>query len=380
MPSIEQLRVMRIEELTTNTDFVSDELSISKIIGKMRDLNVYEIFVQCGERIGIINVRSILEATHIGSTKAGSIALFPPRVTTSDSVGKVSELMGGHRLRSIPVWEGRRVVGQINALTIVSSLVDSLGDRLRATHVMTEKPTTITESSSVSKAKNLMIRRRIDHLPVVQQERPRGMLTSSHLIFHLTPAESIGSDDRVGETLKGLDFPVRELMDVNVELYPLDQSAVDLLKKMIELGKTYSLVGLWEELQGIVTYRDFMRLLEHRKESTEIPITILGLPDDPFESEIVKTKFTRAVSLLRRVYPQITEARSTIKASSFSARRGRKHYEVTVTLKTPRDLFSYSEKGWELPEIYDILSNRLKRLLSQKRKRRRPRSRLKEQP
>jgi CBS domain-containing protein len=378
--SIEKLRATKIEELTTEADFVSEELPISKVIGKMRDLDIYEIFVQCGERIGIINVRSILEATHIATTKAGSIALFPPRVAISDSVGKVSEFMGGHRLRSIPVWEGRRVVGQINALTIVSSLVDCLSESLKATHVMTENPTTITGSSSVSKAKNLMVRRRIDHLPVVQQERPRGMLTSSHLIFQLTPAESIGSDDRVGETLKGLDFPVQELMDVNIEISPLDQSAVALLKNMIELGKTYSLVGLWEELQGIVTYRDFMRLLEHRREPTEIPITILGLPDDPFESEIVKTKFNRVVSLIRRVYPQITEARSIIKVSSFSARRGRKHYEVSVTLKTPRDLFSYSEKGWDLAKIYDILSDRLKRLLSRKRKRRRPRTRLKEQP
>ncbi|UCD72766.1 MAG: CBS domain-containing protein, partial [Candidatus Bathyarchaeota archaeon] len=126
MPSIEELRAMSIEELTIEADFVSEELPISKVIGKMKDLDVYEIFVQCGERIGIINVRSILEATHIASTKAGSVALFPPRVTASDSVGKVSEFMGDHRLRSIPVWKGRRVVGQINALTIVNSLVDYL--------------------------------------------------------------------------------------------------------------------------------------------------------------------------------------------------------------------------------------------------------------
>ncbi len=370
MSSIGDLRNRRIGELTTEEFLISEDLPISKVIGRMRNLDLYEVFVHCGDRVGIVNVRSILEATNIAATKAGSIAIFPPRVERKDSVRKVSELMSTHRLRTLPVWEGRKLVGQINAMEIMRPLVDCLGENVKATHIMTENPATVEEKSSVSKARNLMIRRRIDHLPVVQGGHPKGMLTSSHLIFNLIPLQSLGSDDRVGEASGRLDFPVRELMEADIELNPLDRPAVNILREMISLKKTYSLIGLWEELQGIVTYRDFMRLLEGQRQPAEIPITILGLPDDPFESEIVKTKFTRAISLLRRAYPQITEARSTIKVSSFSARQGRRHYEVTVTLKTPRDLFSYSEKGWDLAQIFDVLSDRLKRLLSQRRRRR----------
>ena len=370
MASLEQLKSIRIEGLTTKAVLLPDHSPISKIIGRMRDLDVYEVFVECGERVGMVDVRSILEATDIASTKAGSLAIFPPRVTGTDSVGKVSELMDKHRLRSIPVWKRRKMVGTINALTIMHSLADCLPTQVKTSHVMTKNPTVIEGTFSASKARNLMVRRRIDHLPVVERRHPMGMLTSSDLVFNLTPAERLGSGDRAGEALRRLDFPVKELMDTEIDLSPLDESAVNLLREMIKLEKTYSLVGIWEELQGIVTYRDFMRLLEDQKSSSEIPITMIGLPEDPFESEVVKAKFTRTISLLRRAYPQITEAISTIKTSSFGARRGRKHYEVVVTVKTPRDLFTYSQKGWDLAEIFDTLSDRLKRLLSQKKSRR----------
>jgi len=369
MDSLEDLRSSMIDRLTTEAVMLSDDSPISKIIGSMRDLDVYEVLVECGERIGIVNVRAILEATDIASTKAGSIAVFPPKVSATDSVGRVSELMSEHRLRSLPIWEGRRVVGQITALSIMRSLADHLPEKVKASRVTTEDPAVVETSTSASTARNLMVRRRIDHLPVVEEKRPVGVLTSSHLVFNLRPAERLGSDDRVGEFTRRLNFPARELMDADIDLSHFNEPAVNLLRDMIKLGKTYSLVGVWGELQGIVTYRDFMKLLEARKQSSEIPISIVGLPQDPFESEVAKTKFSRVVSLLRRAYPMITEGRCTIKTSPSGNRRGRKRYEVAVSVKTPRDLFTYSEEGWELVEIFDVISGRMKRLLSQKRRR-----------
>ena len=370
MDSLEELRSSTIGSLATEAVILSDESPISKIIGKMRELDVYEVLVQCGERIGIINVRSILEATNITSMKAGSIAIFPPRVSAEDSVGKLSQLMSEHRIRSLPIWEGQRVVSQITALSIMCALVDQLPEKVKASQIATEDPAVIEVSTSASTARNLMVRRRIDHLPIVEGTRPVGVLTSSHLVFNLRPAERLGSEDRAGGYMRRLNFPVRELMDADIDLNRLDEPAVNVLRNMIKLGKSYSLIGIWGELQGIVTHRDFMKLLEPRKQSSEIPISIIGLPEDPFESEVAKTKFSRVVSLLHRSYSKIEEARCTIKTSSSKNNRGRTRYEVTVSVKTPRDLFTYSEEGWELSEIFDVLSDRLKRLLSQKRKHR----------
>jgi hypothetical protein len=60
-------------------------------------------------------------------------------------------------------------------------------------------------------------------------------------------------------------------------------------------------VTQWEELQGIATHRDFMTLLAAPKPESDVPIFMVGLPDDPFEAEATKSKFRRTVNQLRRI-------------------------------------------------------------------------------
>jgi ribosome-associated translation inhibitor RaiA len=77
---------------------------------------------------------------------------------------------------------------------------------------------------------------------------------------------------------------------------------------------------------------------------------------------------------LHRVFPDILEARSVIKLKH-KARTERGRYEVTVQIRTPTETFSYSEEGWDLPLVYDLITDRLKRLMTKKQKPRRPRER-----
>ncbi len=91
---------------------------------------------------------------------------------------------------------------------------------------------------------------------------------------------------------------------------------------------------------------------------------MVGLPEDPFEAEATRDKFIRTVSGLKKVFPEIIEARSVIKTKTI--RSDRRRYEVKTMLKTPSDTYSYTEGGYDLPSVYDIISDRMKRLLAQK--------------
>jgi ribosome-associated translation inhibitor RaiA len=124
---------------------------------------------------------------------------------------------------------------------------------------------------------------------------------------------------------------------------------------------------LWGELQGIITYRDCVKLLAKPAE-TSLPISIVGLPDDPFEAEAAKRKFETVVKRLARSLPDLLEARSVIKTSERTGQRHR--YEVEVELITPRKTTSFSTSGWSLPEVFDELSDRIKRVTTKKRERR----------
>jgi hypothetical protein len=145
------------------------------------------------------------------------------------------------------------------------------------------------------------------------------------------------------------------------------------LDLILNSDRTYILVTQWEELQGIATYRDFITLLAGVETEPEVPVFIVGLPAEPFEAEAAKAKFKRIVNQLQRVFPDILEARSVIKSKFTKPGKERGRYEVTVQIRTAKNSYTYSEEGWELPLVYDVITNRLKRLMTQ---RHRPRGQL----
>jgi CBS domain-containing protein len=238
----------------------------------------------------------------------------------------------------------------------------------------TENPITIEEDDTVAKARDILVRKRIDHLPVLKDKRIVGLLTSSHIVSLLKPPERVGSKSIRPYIKSSLDFRVGDSMDMTPLTCPPDATAEQALESILKIDKTCILVTQWEELQAISTQRDFMTLLAEVEPAPEFPVFIVGLPEDPFEAEATKSKFKRAVNQLYKVFPDILEARSVIK-SKFKAGRDRGRYEVTVQIRTPVDSFSYSDEGWDLPELYDLITDRLKRLMTDKQKPRRARQR-----
>ena len=120
-----------------------------------------------------------------------------------------------------------------------------------------------------------------------------------------------------------------------------------------------------------MTYTDRVKLLAEPAEAS-LSTSIVGLSEDPFEAEAAKRKSETVVKQLARSLPDLLEARSVIKASERAGRRHR--YEVEVELITPKKTTSFGASGWSLPEIFDELSDRMKRVTTKKRER--PRSRL----
>jgi hypothetical protein len=110
------------------------------------------------------------------------------------------------------------------------------------------------------------------------------------------------------------------------------------------------------------------KLLAEAGPKPDVPISIIGLPEDQFEAEAAKAEFGRTINQLRHVFPDLLEAKSVIK-SKFRRGKGRGRYEVTGQIRTLEKSYDYSESGWELPSVYDLITDRLKRLMTQKRRR-----------
>ncbi len=345
--------------------------NLSKIIGLLRERGVYEVFIPEGTRCGMISARDVLKTTNIEATKPSAVISYVPASTKDSPVREVARLMADYRIRAVPISDGRKIIGQVNCFSLLQELKGKIGSDMRITSLATKNPITIEKASSVGKARELLVRKRIDHLPVTADGRVVGIVTSGQIVATIAPSERVGSKSTKPETRRSFDIPVGDAMEPNPLSFPPETSAEQVLDSMLRGVKTCVLVTQWEELQGIATQRDFMTLLAETEPEPEVPVFMIGLPEDPFEAEATKTKFKRTINQLHRSFPDMLEARSVIKSKFTKPGKERGRYEVTVHIKTPRNSYSYSEGGWELPVIYDLITDRLKRLLTQKQKRRR---------
>ena len=359
---------LEISELSTSPVTINRSEPVSKAIGLLQRTKAYEVFViDEKEVLGIVTIRDLLKAKHILTGKIASLMTRIPVLTRRDSVGRAAKIMTDYRVRAVPIVEGGELVGQVAASSICNLMMQAGRMNLSAGRVMTPNPMVLQEGDLAAKARTVMIQKNIDHLPVLRGRDIVGIVTSDALVFRMTP-ERIGADSLVAERQRRLELKVSGLMAADPVTSTPDTDFSQVIKEMSRRRTTYSLVAVWGELQGIITYRDCVRLLV-TPVTEAVPISIVGLPDDPFEGQVARTKFERVVKRLARSLPNLLEARSVIRTSEKTGQRRR--YEVEVALITPSRTISFRSSGWSLPAIYDELSNRMKRLTTKKLKKRR---------
>jgi len=372
---LESLRASRIDRFRSEPIIVSSETPISEVMGILEQRGAYEVFIQDGDKVGMITIREILKASDISGMKASSLMFYVPKLSPDDTVRKAAKLMNDYRLRALPVIDDGRIEYAVTTRTLCEALLsESKLRNVRISRIMTRNPVTVDGDESISKARRLMIENGIDHLPVLDSGMLSGILLSNHIVRSMIPLEGIEQGAFISAPSGLMDIKVSGMMDPNVLVCDTKERAMHVLRRMIENGATYHVVGLWHEIQGIVTFRDFILFLAEPEEP-DIPAYIIGLPDDPFEAQLAKMKFMRNARALRRASPKIEEIHSTIRRRDVSG--GRCRYEVNVSVRSAGKTYIYSMEGWDLPSIFDSITDKMKRTLTKKQIKRRRRSRRK---
>jgi CBS domain-containing protein len=227
---------------------------------------------------------------------------------------------------------------------------------------MTPSPIVISKTDKIASAKNIMKRRRIDHLPVLEDNRLVGMVTSKDIINVMLPTERIGRKSLgIDDTQIRLNITISGILDKNIIVSNSDDTLRSVTDLMVSQNSTYCVVTTVDEVQGIITYRDIINLLGE-KVVDEVPIILIGLPDDPLDAELAKSKFTNLVKLLRKIYPDIEQARCRMKIREIEG--ARKRYEVDANIISTHDITNYINVGWDLPKMFDQMSDSLKKRIA----------------
>ena len=363
MIDLESLRKSKVEMFKSRPFTASPMSSLSEIIGILEKNDIYEVFIENGDKVGVVSIRDVLRASDILGMRASSLMTVVPKLSPGDAVGRAAAFMSDYRLRTLPVGD-EKVDGAVTVQSLCQALllVNEFG-RIKIDKLMKKDPITIGKSESASKARSVMVKHSIDHLPVLDSGRVRGILLSNQVVLSMFPKEKLEQGMLSGEATKYSSIKASELMDSNILVCEPDERASDVLKRMIEQDKTYALMKQWDELQGIATYRDFVALLVE-PEKPDFPAYIVGLPDDPFEAHLARAKFFKEAKALRRSFPDIEEIRATIKTKSVSS--GSHRYEISVSIETHGKIHAYSAEGWDLPVAFEGLQGKMKRILTQR--------------
>ena len=343
-----------------------DSDSISKIIGILVEGNSYEVFAPLSEKVRAINVRDILGARNLSQTNPSKIGKIIPTLNSENTISDAARIMSLYRMRALPFFEKNEIIGQITAKKIVEAIRDVMVansiQKTNASDIMTPNPIVVSESDKVTLAKSIMKRRRIDHLPVLKDSRLVGMISSKDIIELMVQPESIGRKSTgIDNTQDRLDIAIRGILDKNALTAEINDSLPSTIDLIVSQNSTYCLIKATDEVQGIITYRDIINLLGE-KVKEEIPIFIIGLPDEPLDAELAKSKFTNLVRLLKKAYPNLEEARCRIKIRQVQG--ARKRYEVDASIITTQSVASYVTVGWDLPKMFDQMSDSLKKRLA----------------
>ena len=215
-------------------DFISECIVVdpstpaSKAIGLMKENDSYEVFAWVGDKIGTVTVRDILKAKNPANMRAESFLNFVPKLSVNTELLQAAKIMADYRLRALPIIHHNKIIGKIDVKSIVKEVKDSALGNIRVSKIMSPSPITVAVGEKISKAREIMLRRKIDHLPVVKFRRVGGILTSMQIVFNLI-SDLRGDKYRAGvpDIFNPLDYPVEAIMSAS----PLECSPQTSIKK-----------------------------------------------------------------------------------------------------------------------------------------------------
>lgn len=256
---------MPVEGLMEPLIIISKDELLSKIISTLIQTDSYDVFIELSGKIAALNIRYIIGAKDIKSTRPSLVGKITPELNRKSVVGEAARIMSHYRMRNLPVVQNGRVEGQVSTKQIVDLINKQLvGSKIKinASNIMTGDPLVIDSHKTVSAAMSIMKRRRIDHLPVVDNGILVGIITSYDIMKVMSPTERIGkksiginnADDR-------LSIQVSGLANDDVITASVDESLQGVCDRKISAGSSYCIIKVWDEIQGIITYRDIVALL-----------------------------------------------------------------------------------------------------------------------
>jgi CBS domain-containing protein len=356
----DKLRARPVSDFLVDAEVLSGDESVSKALGSFQKTKLFAVLAEEKGSYGVLHAGSLLKLNSLDSKVSGYIRPAP-KVGSNDRVGYAAKIMVEKRLPILPVVDATKLVGAVRADEVLKgALEDSSNAKISA--VMTPNPICLSASDLAAKASKIMSEKRIDHLPILQNSKISGVITSRDLVLSwLQPSEKVRFGSKGVSTVGQQRFAVANLVFDQPVISDITHSFDEGLKRVIRSLSTYTLVTMGSELQGIVTLRDFLKPIADEEPRIHLPVNFSGLPTETIEGSVAKDKLKSLALRLSKNFPDLLEVKGKVK----SVGKTDKKFEVRLHLYCSQDVLSFSETGYDLVKVFEELEKRAKRSLSQ---------------
>ena len=262
-----QIKNLMSEDIIT----IDKDQNLSDALKLLRKHNVSRLPVTNNkELVGIISERDI--AAKLGSSKYESMPasrLHISSVMVKDvftvpetmQLDEVAKLMLDNGIGSVPVIDDDgKMVGIVSKADFVTLAVGIAFDKITVKEIMTKDLTVVSPTERLVHARRLMIEDHVGRLPVVEDGELAGMLTSKDLMRAFIDFRKKVPEKYQKSQIK--EVLVEYIMSSNPTVTSKDATISEVAKIMMETGYNGLPVVEGNDVVGIITQTDILRLIE----------------------------------------------------------------------------------------------------------------------
>ena len=368
--TIEELSQTEVSELLSKKFPVfTPEDSASKVKGELERTGRYEAIVVGGGKIGMVTIRDLLGVEPLEKTKVERLwkSQWQTPVTMDSWVRGVATELVRINARALPVVENMRPVGIISQVDIVNALADCPElKKTPAKDLARMLPVTLEADAKVAEARKLMLDKGFSHVPILKDGKLVGIVTAQDIVQYFSTGvgrSRIG--DRAGEKVSKYPGAVSGIMDKHPFTVGPTATALDVAVGLRDQGKSAALiVDENEDVLGIITPKELLRLIAEPVGEPELPISIVGLSNEEFIGRsLAEEKVRRVITLGMKIHPHINDVQVRIKKSEKGGENER--YEMIARALSPTEQFQVSNAGYDLVKTFDGLMSSLEKEFKQ---------------
>ena len=261
-----QIKNLMSEDLIT----VDKDQNLTDALKLLRKHNVSRLPVTNNkELVGIISERDI--ANKLGSSKYENMPASRLHVSSvmvkdvitvpqSMQLGEVAKIMLEKGIGSVPVMEDDNMVGIVSKADFVTLANGIAFDKISVREVMCRDVVTVSPSERIVHARRQMLEAHIGRLPVVDDEKLVGMVTSKDLMRAFIEFRKSVPEKYQKAQIK--DLLVEDIMSSNPVFVSRDMSITEISNIIMDTGFNGLPVVEDGEVVGIITQTDILRLIE----------------------------------------------------------------------------------------------------------------------